>query len=220
MSLPAFAFAVPSSNRVCVVRTRDVHWKSRPREGGSGRGAAGGSSVSREGGRGETRRDRRARAAVVFISRETPLHWPKSSPVCCHSTLRRRSVRQPHRAAPPGEPLECGNSPRSVRRPRASDDVHCCLPEPVSRNLFKAPEYIKSQQGGGGRCFLPLPLPRQDQWRSEGDSNDEAENPSRPSSSEPHPNLIKICMRRRAAAAGASAPERMRVVPCVVRVRS
>ena len=150
MSLPAFAFAVPSSNRVCVVRTRDVHWKSRPREGGSGRGAAGGSSVSREGGRGETRRDRRARAAVVFISRETPLHWPKSSPVCCHSTLRRRSVRQPHRAAPPGEPLECGNSPRSVRRPRASDDVHCCLPEPVSRNLFKAPEYIKSQQGGGG----------------------------------------------------------------------
>ena len=81
-------------------------------------------SPEKEGGeRRGTRRDRRARAAAVFISRETPLHWPKSSPVCCHSTLRRRSVRQPHRAAPPGEPLECGNSPRSVRRPRLTTSI-------------------------------------------------------------------------------------------------
>ena len=52
----------------------------------------------------------------------------QSSPVCRRSVLRRSSVRvRPRRRAgrrpAPGEPLECGNSPRSVRRPRLTTSI-------------------------------------------------------------------------------------------------
>ena len=59
-------------------------------------------SPEKEGGeRRGTRRDRRARAAAVFISRETPLHWPKSSPVRSAGAPPSVAVPSGSRIAPP-----------------------------------------------------------------------------------------------------------------------
>ena len=94
---------------------------------------------------------------------------------------------------------------REVFGGRASDDVHCCLPEPVSRNLFKALRSVSntyiaySQLRRRAQCSAVAALCHRKKERSAEirDSYDGEENPSRAAcaaAAASHPYLIKIVL--------------------------